>query len=125
MSQKERDFGNRIALALDISANESIEKSTLIQLQINRLKVLESFQTATKIVNSGNTTSALGGSESHFSGSKFLIVLTLLLTLMGTIYTQFGSSDIKSLSLNKLILTNDLPIDAYIDNEFDEWLDAE
>jgi len=125
MSQKERDFGNRIALALDVSANEYIVKSTLIQLQINRLKVLESFQTATKIVNSGNTASALGGPESHFSGSKFIILLTLLLTLMGTIYTQFGSSDIKSLSLNKLILTNDLPIDAYIDNEFDEWLDAE
>ena len=29
------------------------------------------------------------------------------------------------ISLNKLILTNDLPIDAYIDNEFDEWLDSE
>jgi lipoprotein signal peptidase len=125
MNPKERDFGNRIALVLDMSANENIEKGTLIQLQINRLKALENFQSATKIINAGNATSALSGPEGHFSGSKFLILLTILLALMGTIYTQFGGDDIKSLSLNKLILTNDLPIDAYIDNEFDEWLDAE
>ena len=41
------------------------------------------------------------------------------------IYTQFGDHGLKFISLNKLILTNDLPIDAYIDNEFDEWLDSE
>ncbi|HQU98080.1 MAG TPA: DUF3619 family protein [Nitrosomonas sp.] len=125
MNQKERDFGNRIALMLDMSANENIEKDTLIQLQTNRLKVLENLQTATKVVNSGNATSALGGHDHHLSGGKWLVLVALLLALMGTIYAQFSGGDINAFSLNKLILTNDLPIDAYIDNEFDEWLDAE
>ena len=65
------------------------------------------------------------GHENNFGVGKILLLLALLLTLVSMIYTQFGDHGLKFISLNKLILTNDLPIDAYIDNEFDEWLDSE
>lgn len=125
MSQKEHDLGNRIAKILDMGAIEHVEHSTLIQLQIKRLKVLENYQSASGIVNSGNGASVYRGHENNFGVGKVLLLLALLLTLVSMIYTQFGDHGLKFISLNKLILTNDLPIDAYIDNEFDEWLDSE
>ncbi|MEQ1719948.1 MAG: DUF3619 family protein [Nitrosomonas sp.] len=125
MSQKEHDLGNRIAKILDMGAIEHVEHSALIQLQTNRLKVLENYQSASGIVNSGNGASAYRGHENNFGVGKLLVLLALLLTLVSMIYTQFGDHGLKFISLNKLILTNDLPIDAYIDNEFDEWLDSE
>ena len=108
-----------------MGAIEHIEHSTLIQLQIKRLKVLENYQSASGIVNSGNGASVYRGHENNFGVGKILLLLALLLTLVSMIYTQFGDHGLKFISLNKLILTNDLPIDAYIDNEFDEWLDSE
>lgn len=125
MSQKEHDLGNRIAKILDMGVIERVEHSTLIQLQTKRLKVLENYQSASGVVNSGNGASAYHGHENNFFMGKLLLLLVFLFALVTMIYTQFGDHGPKFISLNKLILTNDLPIDAYIDNEFDEWLDSE
>ncbi|GKS68219.1 hypothetical protein W03_02230 [Nitrosomonas sp. PY1] len=126
MSQEEQDLlGNRIANVLDMAAIEHIEHNTLILLQTKRMEALESYQLASGIVNSGNSASAYGGHGNHFGVGKFLLLLALLLTFTSMAYTQFADHSFKFSSLNKLILTNDLPIDAYIDSEFDEWLDGE
>ena len=125
MSQKEHDLGNRIANILDMGAIEHIEHRVLIQLQMKRLKALENYQLASGIVSSGDGASAYRGHENNFGVGKLLLLVAFLLTLMSAVYTQFGDHSLKSISLNKLILNNDLPIDAYIENEFDEWLDSE
>ena len=65
---------------------------------------------------------------SHFTeqsvlGVRYLVpVAALVLGLMGVVYmhTGTGSSDIADIDVG--LLTDDLPINAYLDQEFDSWL---
>ena len=119
----EQELGKEIARLLDLSADESIKQSTLYRLQSARRAALENYQPRLRIMSSGSGTSVYGGHGWHFTAGKLLLLLTVLFVLMNIVYSQFV--DDKYAAIDTMILADDLPIDAYIDNEFDEWLNSE
>jgi len=58
------------------------------------------------------------------NAGKLLLLLTILLVLVSTVDWQFLDND-KYAVIDTMILADDLPIDAYIDNELEEWLDSD
>jgi len=120
----EQELGKEIAKLLDCSADENIKQSTLYRLQSARRAALENCQPTVKIINSGNGTSVYAGHHGHFNAGKLLLLLTILLVLVSTVDWQFLDND-KYAVIDTMILADDLPIDAYIDNELEEWLDSD
>ena len=62
-----------------------------------------------------------GGQRPH--GGRYLVaVATLVLALIGFGYwqTMTGNNDFSDVDVN--LLTDELPINAYLDNGFDSWL---
>lgn len=69
----------------------------------------------------GNAISYMGGGQ-RAQGVRYLIaVAALVLGLIGLAYWQSnGSNDYSEIDIN--LLTDDLPINAYLDTGFDSWL---
>ena len=113
----EQELGKEIARYLDVGANETIKQSTLYRLQSARRTALENCQPALEIINSGNGTSVYGGHGEHFKTGKLLLLLIVLFVfaLVSATYWQFLEKS-KS-AVDTTILVDDLPTDAYIDNE--------
>lgn len=121
----EQELGKEIVRLLDRGTSENIKQSTLYQLQSMRRAALENCQPAMKIVNAGSGISAHGGHEWHFHGGKLFLFMMLVLALVSTIDWQtVREQQDENALIDTRILTDDLPIDAYLDNGFDEWLDT-
>ncbi len=120
----EQEFGKEIAKLLDQAADQTIKQSTLYRLQSARRAALENCQPALNIIQSGSGTSVFGKHGGHYYLGKALLLITVLLVLMNIVYSQFWEND-KYAAIDTMILADDLPIDAYITNEFDEWLDID
>lgn len=120
----EQELGREIAKLLDYSADENIKQSTLYRLQSARRAALENCHSTVKLMHTGNGTSVYGDHGGyHFNIGKVLLLLTILLVLVGTFDWQFMDNEYAA--IDTMILADDLPIDAYIDNEFEEWLDSD
>lgn len=120
----EQELGKEVAKLLDCSADENIKQSTLYRLQSARRAALENYQPRLKVMDSGSNTSILGGHDGYFNAGKLLLLLVILFVFASTVYWQFLDND-KYAAIDTRILADDLPIDAYIDNEFDEWLNSD
>lgn len=121
----EQQFGKEVANLLHESTRETIKQSTLYRLQAARLAALEQCQfesESSKIIRSSSNSSVYGWHGISWDGGKFLLLLTILFILINLAYLQFWDAD-KYSAIDTLILADDLPVDAYIDNEFEEWLD--
>lgn len=121
----EQQFGKEVANLLHQSTHETIKQSTLYRLQAARLAALEQCQfesESSKIIRSSSNSSVYGWYGISWDGGKFLLLLTILFILINLAYLQFWDAD-KYSAIDTLILADDLPVDAYIDNEFEEWLD--
>ena len=119
----EQQFGKEVANLLHQSTHETIKQSTLYRLQAARLAALEQCQfESSKIIRSSSNYSVYGWHGISWDSGKFLLLLTILFILINLAYLQFRDAD-KYSAIDTLILADDLPVDAYIDNEFEEWLD--
>ena len=114
----EQEWGSRIASHLDYGADQ-LKPGTLYRLQSARRNALEKYHPKA-------AGWAWGGSVS-WSGSmlsvKFLLPLAVLLAgLAGAIYWQNlqQGNDLAEIDLH--LLTDDLPINAYLDKDFEAWL---
>jgi uncharacterized membrane protein len=119
----EQQFGKEIAKLLNQSSEETIRQSTLYRLQLARQAALEHYRPSMKIMSSGRT-SVYGKHGAYLYTGKLLLLLTVLFILMHIALSQFLDND-KYAAIDAMILADDLPIDAYIDNEFEEWLDID
>ena len=118
----EPEVGREVARLLDHGLND-IKQSTLNQLQSARRASLENYRMAGAIVNVGRGVSARGGHDWHLKTGKLLSLITLLFALVSVVYWQaFHPSD-ENEEIDIMLLVDDLPINAYLDNEFDAWLD--
>ena len=119
----EPELGREIARLLDRGLDD-IEQSTLQRLQTARRASLENYQMTETIVTTGSGTSARSGHDRHFNARKLLSLAALLLALAVAAYWQnpLQQRD-ETADLDIMLLTDDLPVNAYLDNEFDEWLD--
>lgn len=119
----EPELGKEITRLLDRGLDD-IGQDTLQRLQAARRASLENCQVSETILTTGGGISAHSGHDWHFNAGKILSLLALLLALAGVAYWQTSlqqGDDIADLDI--MVLTDELPVDAYLDDEFGEWLD--
>lgn len=124
MNQDE-ELGARISRLLDESAGE-LAPAARERLAAARRKALARHEELRG--TSKGWIPAWAGPFSRFTeqsvlGVRYLVpVAALVLGLMGVVYmhTGTGSSDIADIDVG--LLTDDLPINAYLDQELDSWL---
>lgn len=118
----EPELGRRVARLLDHGLDD-IKQSTVNQLQSARRAALENYHMAEEIVTAGHGVSARGAHDSHVRTRKLLSLVTLLFALLSVIYWQTLQQNDENEEIDIMLLVDDLPINAYLNDEFDAWLD--
>lgn len=118
----EHEVGKKITKLLDLGLDD-IKQSTLNRLQSARRASLESYHMAGSVANVGQGTSARNGNEWQIKTGKLLSIIALLFALAGIFYWQTLQQSDENEEIDILVLTDDLPINAYLDDGFDAWLD--
>ncbi|MDQ3185771.1 MAG: DUF3619 family protein [Pseudomonadota bacterium] len=118
----EPETGRKIARLLDRGLDD-IKQSTLNRLQSARRASLENYRTGEAIITVGRGASARGGQDWHLTTAKLLSLITLLSALVSVVYWQALHQSDENEEIDIMLLVDDLPINAYLDNEFDAWLD--
>jgi hypothetical protein len=124
----EQQFANRIRQAL---AHTRLDARILERLRVAREQALERRRIAPlgrreaaldwETVSEGGTLARFGG----FGGFSLRIVLPLLLMVAGVIVIYGWQQEQRAAEVEQLdaqLLTDDLPIDAYLDRGFEAWL---
>jgi hypothetical protein len=119
---REDEVGKNVARLLDNSLDD-LKQSTLNRLQAARRAALENYRAAGAEVSVGQGASARGGHEWQFRTRKLVSVVTLLLALFGIVYWQTLQPADENEEIDIMLLVDELPVNAYLDNEFDAWLD--
>ncbi|MBX3652231.1 MAG: DUF3619 family protein [Burkholderiales bacterium] len=122
MNARENEFARKIARALD-QGTRDLDRGTLAQLAAAREQALAGRHNAPAWapVWAGQWTGRIG---EWTAGARYVLpVAVLLLGLMGIVYWQAGNgSGYELAEIDLRLLTDDLPIDAYLDKGFDSWL---
>jgi hypothetical protein len=121
---REDETGKNVARLLDHSL-DNLKQSTLNRLQAARRAALDNYQMAEARVSVrvGQGVSARGGHEWQLKTRKVLSVITLLLALAGIVYWQTLQPIDENEEIDIMLLVDELPVNAYLDNELDAWLD--
>jgi hypothetical protein len=118
----ETDFARRLVGHLDEGAS-GLRQGTVNRLAQARRAALEQWHPAPAPAWGLAWASALGArvTESRYFQSRYVVPLALLvLGLAGAGYWQLTVNDVADIDAG--LLTSDLPIDAYLDQGFDQWL---
>lgn len=118
----EPEVARKVAQLLNVGLND-IKQSTLNRLQSARRDSLESYRMPVSIVTDGRGAYARGGHDWRFGSGKLLALITLLFTLGGIAYWQAPHPMDENEEIDIMLLVDELPISAYLDNEFDAWPD--
>ena len=118
----EHEIGKKITKLLDLGLDD-IKQSTLNRLQSARRASLENYHMAESLSNVGQGASARNGNEWQVKTGKLLSIIALLFTLAGILYWQTLQQGDENEEIDILVLADDLPINAYLDDGFDAWLD--
>ena len=120
----ESKLGNKIAQLLNRSLDD-IEQHTLNRLQSARRASLEkNYRVVETLVTAGDSPTIRGENSSYFNAKNLISLVTLLLVLAGASYWQTLQYGDQNEEIDIMLLADDLPINAYLDNEFDVWLDS-
>lgn len=124
MNAEEREIAQKIVRELDRGAR-SVGGETAARLAVAREQALAQFQHAPVIglAGAGQSVSSFMGGRSP-SGARYLLPLAvLILGLAGIVFWQSSNGSGSELAdIDARLLTDDLPIDAYLDKGFDSWL---
>ncbi len=118
----EHDLGRKIARHLEQGANQ-LRQGTLYRLQAARNAAMQKYHTEPAFGLAGVGLAAFRLRHSQLLSVRFLLPLALvLLSLGGIVYWQTAkqSNDIEEIDAH--LVTDDLPINAYLDKDFDAWL---
>jgi hypothetical protein len=122
MSTGEDDIGRRIVRQLDRGLPE-IDQRTLAHLRSARESALERHaeaQPAWALTgNRGRTASLHGGNP--FTFARLVSAAALIAAISGMVYWQHLQHE-DPLDIDAKLLAGDLPIDAYLDQGLDAWL---
>ena len=123
MNTQEHQIAQKISRLLDQSAR-NIPEDTAAKLAAAREQALAGYREhhAWSLAGAGQLVSRLAGQTS--SGMRYVIpTAVLILGLIGIIYWQTSNGRGNELAdIDARLLTDDLPIDAYLDKGFDSWL---
>lgn len=118
----EREVGRKIAQVLDRGLDD-IRHGTLNQLQSARRAALENHGMAETIITAGRATAARSGHGWQIKTGKLLSLIALLFALVSIAYWQALYHSDEDEEIDIMLLVDDLPVNAYLDNELDAWLD--
>ena len=119
----ESELENKIAQLLN-SGLDDIERDTLNRLQSARRASLENYRVVETLVTAGDNPAIRGENSSYFNARNLISLVTLLLVLAGVSYWQTLQYGDENEEIDIMLLADDLPINAYLDNELDVWLDS-
>jgi hypothetical protein len=120
----ERELAAKIVQHLDNGLGH-IKQGTLYQLQSARKAALDHYRETPQPVFglawAGNI--AFHTSHSRYLNARNLFALgLLLLSLIGVTYWQVTTQANDIAEIDVSLLTGDLPINAYLDSDFEAWL---
>jgi len=120
----EPELGRKIAQLLDRGLDD-IEQNTLNRLQSARRASLENRLVVEEtLVTAGDGPAIREGHSPRFNTRNLLSLVALLLVLASVSYWQSLQYGDENEEIDILLLADDLPINAYLDNELDVWLDS-
>jgi len=131
MTTHDDDFARKVTGYLD-QGTASMRAGTAYRLQLARQQALERLhvgqtveqgELAGALAGAGATTSSGGGGRSFWLSGKLWLGI-LLIAAAGVGYQQYQSWQAarEVVETDAQILTSDLPIDAYLDRGFQNWL---
>ena len=122
---EEDAVGRNIVKVLD-QGLVNIDQNTLYRLQVARQIALDRLHPSEKIVHTGLGLSAhSGGHHWHFDLTKlFWLILFLLAFIWATILGKSYLENDEIAVIDTMILSDDLPLDVYVDDDFDKWLNS-
>jgi hypothetical protein len=118
----EPEIGRKITQMLDHGLDD-MKQGTLNRLQAARRAALENYHLAEATISVGQGASA-HGHDGHHRARKLLSVIALLFVIAGITYWQTLQPGDESEDIDIMLLVDDLPVNAYLDDEFDEWLNG-
>ena len=120
----ERELAGKIVQHLDHGLGH-IKQGTLYQLQSARNAALDRYRETPQPVFglawAGNIAFHAGRSR-YFNARNLLALGLLLLSLIGVTYWQVTTQANDIAEIDVSLLTGDLPINAYLDSDFEAWL---
>ena len=121
----EPELGKKVAQLLNQSL-DNIDQSILTRLQSGRKTSIENFRECdeTMLATAGDSPDINKPNSSYFNIKSILPLVALLLILVSYTYWQTFQYSDENDEIDILLLADDLPINAYLDNEFDVWLDS-
>lgn len=119
MIDKEKEFGARAAQWLTASA-QSIESRPLQRLQAARFAALDALPNEIASIQSGKGGQAVFGLSWLQRALIIAPLVALLIVLASANFSKDSNSEIGE--LDAALLTGELPIDAFLDEDFDAWL---
>ena len=123
MSAHEHETAQKIVRVLDRSTRE-MDNSTAVRLTAARKQALAQFHEMPESQLTWAGQLALRFTSGSATGLRYALPLAILiLGLIGIVYWQSGNGRPQELAdIDARLLTDDLPIDAYLDKGFDSWL---
>ena len=123
MNAEEREIAQKIVRELDRSAR-SVGGDAAARLAVAREQALAHFQHTPVISMAGAGQLVSHIIERPASGARYALSLAvLILGLAGIVFWQSSNGSGGELAdIDARLLTDDLPIDAYLDKGFDSWL---
>lgn len=124
MNSHEIETAQKIARILDLGTRD-MGGDSIAQLSAARERALAGYREAPawKLAWAGQSASG-AGDDRPATGLRYMLPVALLIAgLAGIAYWQTGPGQNNELAdLDARLLTDDLPIDAYLDKGFDSWL---
>jgi len=126
MNAEEREIAQKIVRELDRGAR-SVDGDAIARLAVAREQALAQFQHAPVISLAGAGQLVSHMIERPASGARYALSLAvLILGLAGIVFWQSSNGSGGELAdIDARLLTDDLPIDAYLDKGFDSWLNRQ
>ena len=123
MNAEEHEIAQKIVRELN-RGTRSIGDNTVAQLLIAREQALTRYQQTPALRIAGAGQLVMQMIERPASGARYALSLAvLILGLAGIVYWQSSNGAGGEMAdLDARLLTDDLPIDAYLDKGFDSWL---
>ena len=116
---QERQFGYRIRQILNQGTHE-VKPGISQRLAAARQRALERHAAVPALAWADNVTGSIGWAG---LAVRVLVPLAMLVAFAGAAYTwQQNQREAEIEEVDALLLTDDLPIDAYLDRGFQNWL---
>ncbi len=116
----EKDFATRIRPWLDRAAGETGELQAT-RLKAARLRALDAYREPVRLF--GLVTVGAGTAQTlKYSVLQQLLLWLPLVLLVATLAAKALNPEVDIGELDAQLLTGELPIDAFLDKDFDAWL---